>query len=154
MEATMIIAMVIFVISIVFVITGIIDTVIAAFLGVTAMIAFGVMTDTDAFKVVDWNVIFILVGIWIIATYLGKTGLPEYLAAWLLILSRGSVPLFITLIGAASGFVSLLVDNVVVVLMFAPVLFAVSRRYQFPAYGAHPVHRSVLQLHGDRPAAG
>ena len=136
MEATMVIAIVIFIISIIFVITGIIDTVIAAFLGVTAMIAFNVMTDTDAFKVVDWNVIFILVGIWIIATYLGKTGLPEYLAARLLILSRGSVPLFITLIGAAAGFVSLLVDNVVVVLMFAPVLFAVSRRYQFPAYGA------------------
>jgi Na+/H+ antiporter NhaD/arsenite permease-like protein len=46
------------------------------------------------------------------------------------------VPLFITLIGAAAGFVSLLVDNVVVVLMFAPVLFAVSRRYAFQAYGA------------------
>ena len=117
MEATMIIALVIFGISIILVITGIIDTVIAAFLGVTAMIVFNVMTDTDAFKVVDWNVIFILVGIWIIATYLGKTGLPEYLAARLLILSRGSVPLFITLIGTAAGFVSLLVDNVVVVLM-------------------------------------
>lgn len=136
MEPLMLAAIVVFCISIFLVITGIIDTVIAAFFGVTAMIALGVMTDMDAFKVVDWNVIFILIGIWIIATYLGKTGLPEYLAARLLILSRGSVPLFITLIGTAAGFVSLLVDNVVVVLMFAPVLFAVSRRYQFHAYGA------------------
>jgi Na+/H+ antiporter NhaD/arsenite permease-like protein len=100
------------------------------------MIAFGVMTDKQAFQVVDWNVIFILIGIWVIATYLGKTGLPEYLAAKLLILSKGSVPVFITLIGTASGFISLLVDNVVVVLMMAPVLFAVSRQYKFPAYGA------------------
>ena len=98
MEATMITATVIFVISIFLVITGIIDTVIAAFLGVFAMIAFSVMTDLQAFQVVDWNVIFILIGIWIIAGYLGKTGLPEYLAAKLLILSKGSVPLFITLI--------------------------------------------------------
>lgn len=136
MDPLMIVSIIIFCISIVLVVTGLIDTVIAAFLGVTAMIAFGVMTDVEAFQVVDWNVIFILIGIWIIATLLGKTGLPEYLAARLLLLSGGSVPLFITLIGAASGFVSLLVDNVVVVLMFAPVLFAVSRRYHFPAYGS------------------
>jgi len=114
---------------------GVIETVVAAFLGIIAMIAFGVMTDKEAFQVVDWNVIFILIGIWTIALYLGKTGLPEYLATKLLILSRGSVPLFITMIGAAAGFISLLVDNVVVVLMMAPILFAVSRQYKFPAYG-------------------
>lgn len=136
MEAAMLVSIIIFCITIVLVITGVIDTVIAAFLGVTAMIACGVMTDTEAFKVVDWNVIFILIGIWVVATYLGKTGLPEYMAENLLLLSRGNVPLFITLIGTAAGFVSLLVDNVVVVLMFAPVLFAVSRRYKFQAYGA------------------
>lgn len=136
MDFTMIASAVIFLIAIIFVITGIIDTVVAAFLGVIAMLAFGVMTDVEAFKVVDWNVIFILIGIWTIALYLGKTGVPEYVATKLLILSKGSVPLFITLIGAAAGFISLLVDNVVVVLMMAPVLFAVSRQFKFPAYGA------------------
>jgi Na+/H+ antiporter NhaD/arsenite permease-like protein len=114
----------------------VIDTVIAAFLGVIGMVVFGVMTDIDAFKVVDWNVIFILIGIWIIAIYLGKTGLPEYLATKLLIISKGNVAVFITLIGTSAGFISVLVDNVVVVLMMAPVLFSVSRQYKFPAYGA------------------
>ena len=136
MDGTMLASIVIFSISIFLVITGIIDTVIAAFLGVAGMIAFAVMTDVQAFQVVDWNVIFILIGIWIIAGYLGKTGLPEYLAAKLLIVSRGNVAVFITMIGTASGFISILVDNVVVVLMMAPVLFAVSRQYKFPAYGA------------------
>jgi len=136
MDYTMVISLVIFLLSIILVITGWIDTVIAAFLGVFAMVAFGIMTDLEAFKIVDWNVIFILIGIWIIATYLGKTGLPEYLAAKLLILSKGNVALFVTMIGASAGFISLMVDNVVVVLMMAPVLFAVSRQYKFPAYGA------------------
>ncbi len=136
MDPAMLASIVIFVCSIILVITGIIDTVIGAFLGVCAMIAFGVMTDLQAFQVVDWNVIFILIGIWIIAGYLGKTGLPEYLAAKLLIISKGSVPIFITLLGTAAGFISILVDNVVVVLMMAPVLFAVSRKYKFHAYGA------------------
>lgn len=136
MDGMMITSIVIFLVSILLVITGIIDTVIAAFLGVFGMVVFGVMSDLQAFKAVDWNVIFILVGIWIIATYLGKTGLPEYLAAKLMVLSKGNVALFITLIGTASGFISVLVDNVVVVLMMAPVLFAVSRQFKFPAYGA------------------
>ncbi len=136
MEAMMLTSIIIFSAAIILVITGVIDTVIAAFLGILAMIVFGVMTDLDAFKVVDWNVIFILIGIWIIAIYLGKTGLPEYLAAKLLVLSKGNVALFITLIGTAAGFISILVDNVVVVLMMAPVLFAVSRQYHFKACGA------------------
>jgi len=136
MELTLIASAVIFVLSIIFVITGVIESVISAFLGVIAMLAFGVMTDVQAFQIVDWNVIFILIGIWTIALYLGKTGVPEYIATKLLILSKGSVPLFITLIGAAAGFISLLVDNVVVVLMMAPILFAVSRQFKFPAYGA------------------
>jgi Na+/H+ antiporter NhaD/arsenite permease-like protein len=135
MDLTMIAAAIIFLISIALVITGVIDSVIAAFLGVVFMIAFGVMTDVDAFQVVDWNVIFILIGIWTIALYLGKTGVPEYIATKLLILSKGSVPLFIILIGTVSGLISTLVDNVVVVLMMAPILFAVSRQYKFPAFG-------------------
>jgi len=136
MDGVMAVSIVIFIASIVLVITGVIDTVIAAFLGVFGMIAFGIMTDLEAFKIIDWNVIFILIGIWIIATYLGKTGLPEYLATKLLVISKGNVALFITLIGTSAGFISILVDNVVVVLMMAPVLFAVSRQYKFPAYGA------------------
>ena len=77
MEAMMLTSIIIFSAAIILIITGVIDTVIAAFLGILAMIICGVMTDFDAFQVVDWNVIFILIGIWIIATYLGKTGLPE-----------------------------------------------------------------------------
>jgi Na+/H+ antiporter NhaD/arsenite permease-like protein len=132
----MIASTVVFCISVFLVITGYIDTVIAAFLGVVAMIVFGVMTDKDAFQAVDWNVIFILIGIWIIATYLGKTGLPEYLAAKILLSSKGNVALFITMIGGLAGIISTVVDNVVVVLMMAPVLFAVTRQYKLPAYGA------------------
>jgi Na+/H+ antiporter NhaD/arsenite permease-like protein len=135
-EVTIIVASVIFLISIIFVITGVIETVVAAFLGVIAMIAFGIMTDVDAFQMVDWNVVFILIGIWTIALYLGKTGVPEYIAGKLLILSKGSVPLFITMIGTVSGFISLFVDNVVVVLMMAPIILAVSRQFRFPVYGA------------------
>ena len=128
-------ATIIFLVSILVVITGWFDSVIAALLGVVAMICFGIMTDVDAFKFVDWNVIAILLSIWTISGFFGRSGVPDYLSALVLNLSGGNVPLFIVGVGALAGLVSMLIDNVVVVLMFAPVIFHACRRFQFPAFG-------------------
>ena len=135
MEFTQIAAAVIFLASIILVITGWIDSVIAAMGGILLMIFCGIMTDVEAFQIVDWNVILILLSIWIISGYFGKSGVPDFLAAVILKLSRGNVALFVTLIGMLAGFVSMLIDNVVVVLMFAPVIFHACRRFKFPAFG-------------------
>jgi Na+/H+ antiporter NhaD/arsenite permease-like protein len=135
MEFTQIAAAVIFLASIILVITGWIDSVIAAMGGILLMIFCGVMTDVQAFQIVDWNVILILLSIWIISGYFGKSGVPDFLAALILKLSKGNVALFVTLIGMLAGFVSMLIDNVVVVLMFAPVIFHACRRFKFPAFG-------------------
>jgi Na+/H+ antiporter NhaD/arsenite permease-like protein len=135
MEFIQVAASVIFLASIILVITGWIDSVLAALLGILFMIFFGIMTDIDAFKIVDWNVIAILLSIWIISGYFGKSGVPDFLSAVMLRLSKGNVALFVTFIGALAGFVSMLIDNVVVVLMFAPVVFHACRRFKFAAFG-------------------
>jgi Na+/H+ antiporter NhaD/arsenite permease-like protein len=135
MEFTQIAAIVIFLASIILVITGWIDSVIAALGGILLMIFFGIMTDVQAFQVVDWNVIAILLSIWIISGYFGKSGVPDFLSAIMLKLSKGNVALFVTFIGMLAGFVSMLIDNVVVVLMFAPVIFHACRRFKFAAFG-------------------
>jgi Na+/H+ antiporter NhaD/arsenite permease-like protein len=135
MEPIQVIASIIFLGSILLVITGWIDNVIGAMLGILAMIFFGVMSEVQAFQFVDWNVILILLGIWIISGYFGKSGVPEFLADMVLKLSKGNVAIFVTAIGALAGFVSMLIDNVVVVLMFAPVVFHACRLFKFPAFG-------------------
>jgi Na+/H+ antiporter NhaD/arsenite permease-like protein len=135
MEFTQIAASIIFLASIILVITGWIDSVIAALGGILLMIFFGIMTDVQAFQIVDWNVIAILLSIWIISGYFGKSGVPDFLAAIILKLSKGNVAAFVTSIGMLAGFVSMLIDNVVVVLMFAPVIFHACRRFKFPAFG-------------------
>ncbi|OPY66544.1 MAG: Citrate transporter [Syntrophorhabdaceae bacterium PtaU1.Bin034] len=134
MEFVQIAAVVIFLISIILVITGWVDSVIAALGGVVVMVLFGVMSDIEAFKIVDWNVILILLSIWIISGYFGKSGVPDFLAAIMLKMSKGNVAAFVTFIGMLAGFVSMLIDNVVVVLMFAPVVFHASRRFKFKAF--------------------
>jgi Na+/H+ antiporter NhaD/arsenite permease-like protein len=134
MEAIQLLASIIFLGSIILVITGWIDSVVAAMLGIIAMVVFGIMTDTQAFQFVDWDVILILLSIWIIAGYFGKSGVPEFLADVSLKLSKGNVAVFVTLIGMIAGFVSMLIDNVVVVLMFAPVIFHACRLFKFAAF--------------------
>lgn len=134
MDFAQLIAGVIFLGTIFLVITGWIDTVLAAFSGIILMVLFGIMTDTEAFQVVDWNVIVILLSIWILSGYFGKSGVPDYLAAIILKMSKGNVAVFVTFIGALAGFVSILIDNVVVVLMFAPVVFHACRRFKFPSF--------------------
>ena len=122
----------IFVVTIVVVIAGWIDSTAAALLGVVVMIWMGIMTEDDAFKIVDWNVMAILVSIWTIAGYFGKSGVPEWLSVKALQLSRGHPGMVVVLLSALAGFVSMVVDNVVVILMFAPVALPIARHLGLP----------------------
>jgi len=135
MEPIQITTIVIFTITIIFVIIRKIDTVVAALLGVIAMVVVGSMTEVQAFQFVDWNVLMILISVWLIAGYFSKTGIPEYLGDRTLHWSKGNIPLFITLIGGLAGFVSMFIDNVVVVLMLAPIIFHIRKLYGFKATG-------------------
>ena len=80
MEAMQWITLVIFAVTIAAVVSNIIDSTLAGLLGVAVMIWFGVMSEDDAFKYVDWNVMAILVSIWLIAGYFGKSGVPSWLS--------------------------------------------------------------------------
>lgn len=134
METTQVIALVIFLIIIGLIIWGKVDRAAIGLIGVALMVLFGVMRETEAFLSVDWNVIAILFGIWIIATYFGKSGIPEYLAVTMLRVSRNNIALFLTLMGVISAFISMFVDNVVVILMMAPVILHVTKRMGLPSF--------------------
>ena len=136
MESIQTITLIIFMATILLVIVRWIDSVVAALVGVILMIMVGSMTEVQAFQFVDWNVIAILVSVWLIAGYFGKTGIPEQLGEMTLQWSGGNVPLFVTLIGTLSGFISMFIDNVVVVLMLAPVVFHIRKLYNFEATSA------------------
>ena len=70
-------ALAVFAIAILLVITNVVDGTAAALLGVAVMVWFGVITEVDAFQLVDWNVMAILVSIWVIAGYFGEDGRSE-----------------------------------------------------------------------------
>jgi Na+/H+ antiporter NhaD/arsenite permease-like protein len=95
-------ALIVFAITVVVVIANVVDGTIAALLGVAVMVWFGVLTDVDAFGLVDWNVIAILVSIWIIAGYFGKTGVPSWLSVQALRLSGGRPGLLVMILSVLS----------------------------------------------------
>jgi Na+/H+ antiporter NhaD/arsenite permease-like protein len=126
------IALAIFAITILAVITNVVDGAVAALIGVAAMIWVGVMTEVEAFQLVDWNVMAILVSIWIIAGYFGKTGVPSWLSVQALRLSGGRPGLLVMTLSLLAGVISMFVDNVVVILMMAPVALPLARAMKLP----------------------
>jgi len=122
----------VFVITILVVISNVVDNAVAAMIGATVMIWIGVMSEIDAFQYVDWNVMAILVSIWVIAGYFGKTGVPSWLALQALRLSGGRPGLLVMLLSVLAGVISMFVDNVVTILMMAPVALPLARALKIP----------------------
>ncbi len=126
------VTVIIFAATILAIVGGVIDSSVSALVGVLAMIWVGTMSEVDAFMAVDWNVMAILVAIWIIAGYLGKTGVPEWLSVKALDLSGGHAGLLVIILSFLAGLISLVVDNVVVILMMAPVAIPIVRHLGMP----------------------
>ena len=70
----------VFAVTIAAVVINKLDATVAALLGVVVMVWMGTMNEVEAAELVDWNVMAILIGIWIIAGYFGKTGVPSWLS--------------------------------------------------------------------------
>ena len=123
----------IFALTILVVITNVIDSTVAALLGVVVMIWMGTMTEVEAAQLVDWNVMAILVGIWIMAGYFGKTGVPSWLSVQSLKLSGGRPGILVLVLSMLTGLLSMFIDNVVCILMMAPVALPLARALGIPA---------------------
>lgn len=133
MEPMQWLTIIVFSLTILAVITNVIDSTLAALIGVGLMCWLGIMTETDAFKYVDWNVMAILVGIWIIAGYFGQSGVPSWLSIQALKLSGGRPGFLVIILTFLAGFISMFVDNVVTILMMAPVALPLTRALKLPS---------------------
>lgn len=132
MEPIAWLTLIIFALAIIAVLINIIEPAVAALLGVAIMIWAGILTEVDAFLFVDWNVMAILVSVWIIAGYFGRSGVPELLSAKALEWSGGHYGLSVVILSLLAGILSIVVDNVVVILMLAPVAIPIVRKLGFP----------------------
>ncbi|MEU8304306.1 SLC13 family permease [Actinomadura sp. NPDC048955] len=77
---------------------------------------------------VDWNVIFLLLGMMVIASVLRQTGVFEFVAIWAAKRARGKPYRLMVMLTVITALTSALLDNVTTVLLIAPVTFLVCKR--------------------------
>jgi Na+/H+ antiporter NhaD/arsenite permease-like protein len=109
----------------------------AALGGAALMLAIGATDDESAFfsehSGVDWNVIFLLLGMMMIVGVLKKTGMFEYLAIWAVKRARARPFRVMVMLVVITAAASALLDNVTTVLLIAPVTLLVCERLSLPA---------------------
>jgi len=104
----------------------------AALWGAAAMVLLGVVDARTAFfseeTGVDWNVVFLLLGMMVIVGVLRQTGVFEYLAIWAAKRARGRPFAVMVMLVVITAVASALLDNVTTVLLVAPVTLLVCDR--------------------------
>jgi len=100
--------------------------------GAALMLAIGSTTSATAFfsedTGIDWNVIFLLLGMMVVVGITKETGLFEYIAIWAAKRARGRPYRVMILLCLLTAVASALLDNVTTVLLFAPVTILVCTR--------------------------
>jgi Na+/H+ antiporter NhaD/arsenite permease-like protein len=129
-------ALVIFAVAYALIATEKVHRVTAALGGAVLMLLIGATDAEHAFfsehAGIDWNVIFLLVGMMLIVAVLKRTGLFEYIAVWSVKRARGRPFRVMVILVLVTAIASAMLDNVTTVLLVAPVTFLVCDRLKVP----------------------
>jgi Na+/H+ antiporter NhaD/arsenite permease-like protein len=127
-----VLAIAVFVVAYVFIATEKLPKTAVALAGAGVVLAFGVTDSADAFYShdtgIDWDVIFLLLGMMIIVGVLRRTGVFEYIAIWAAKRAKGSPLRVMILLVLITAIASAFLDNVTTVLLIAPVTLLVCDR--------------------------
>lgn len=97
------------------------DKTIAALLGGVAMVVLRIIDQEEAFEAIDFNVIFLLAGMMILAGILRQTGFFQWLAIRSVKIAGGEPYRLMIVLSAVAAVLSALLDNVTTVVLIAPV---------------------------------
>jgi Na+/H+ antiporter NhaD/arsenite permease-like protein len=130
----MIVALTIFGLSYLAIVTERIHRTIVALLGAMMMLLLGVLSQDEAFHSkeygVDYNVIFLLIGMMVIVNVLRPTGLFEWLAVWTAKRSGARPFRMLVLLSVMTALLSAFLDNVTTVLLMMPITLEITRRLE------------------------
>ncbi|MCX2932850.1 ArsB/NhaD family transporter [Mycobacterium sp. CVI_P3] len=127
-----VVALAVFAVAYLLIATERINKVKAALGGAAVVVALGVVGSDDIFYShetgIDWNVIFLLLGMMVIVGVLRQTGVFEYTAIWAAKRAKGSPLRIMILLALITAAASALLDNVTTVLLIVPVTLLVCER--------------------------
>lgn len=132
MDIQMWLAVAIFVGAYTLIVIDRIPRVMIALAGAAAMVLIGAADGEDIFfsahTGIDWNVIFLLIGMMIIVGIMRHTGIFDFVALWAVKRSRGRPFVLMVMLMLITALLSAFFDNVTTVLLIAPVTFLVCDR--------------------------
>ncbi len=131
------IALVVFIAVYILIAFEILHRTLAAFLGAATLLvithtfgtfddAFKILTYEQALHTVDWNVVFLLMGMMIIVGVLKESGVFQWLAYKSFQVARGKIYLLSCTLCVVTAFASAFLDNVTTMLLLTPVTLEIS----------------------------
>ncbi|MCS6306125.1 MAG: ArsB/NhaD family transporter [Nitrospira sp.] len=127
-------ALLIFAVCYVLIMTERLHKTIVALFGAALMIGLGVVSQEEAFYShefgVDYNVVFLLIGMMVIVNIVRETGLFEVLAIWAAQRADARPFRLLVLLAILTAILSAMLDNVTTVLLMAPVTLAITKRLE------------------------
>ena len=103
------------------------DRTLIALLGGLLVVFLGVIDQEEAFAAIDFNVIFLLAGMMVLAGGLSQTGFFEYVAGHAIHLSKGEPFRLLILLAILTAGLAALLDNVTTVVLLTPVTLSIAR---------------------------
>ena len=127
-----VIAVLVFVAAYILIATERVPKMVTALAGAGVILGLGIASAEEAFYSpetgVDWDVIFLLLGMMIIVGVLRRTGVFEYVAIWAAKRAKGSPFRVMVLLVLITAVASAFLDNVTTVLLIVPVTLLVCER--------------------------
>jgi Na+/H+ antiporter NhaD/arsenite permease-like protein len=128
------VAIVIFVLTYVLIVTDRINRSIIALLGAGVVVVSGVLTQEEAIRGIDFNTIALLTGMMVLVAIARRCGMFEYVAVWAAKKGRAQPWAILAMLSAVTAVLSAFLDNVTTVLLVAPVTLEIARYLEAPPY--------------------
>jgi Na+/H+ antiporter NhaD/arsenite permease-like protein len=110
------------------------DRTVVALLGGFGVVALGVIDQHEAFRAIDLNVVFLLVGMMVMAGILARTGFFELVAIRAVKLSDGRPFRLLVTLALVTAVLSAFLDNVTTVVLLVPITFSIARALAISPY--------------------
>lgn len=137
----MFLALAIFVITYFFIITEWINKMTIVLLGGFLVVLCQIMTQDKAFDYIDWNVIFLLIGMMIIMGVIKETGVFQYAAIKTAKIAKGSPTKILLMMFVVTASISAILDNVTTVMIIIPVIILIASEL-----GISPIPFIITQI--------
>jgi len=123
---SMIVALLIFGLAYLLIMTEWVNKMTAALLGGFLVVVTGIITQERAYLAVDWNVIFLLIGMMLVMGVLKETGIFQYIAIKTAKLAQAKPLRIMLFMFFVTAFVSAFLDNVTTVMILVPIALLIA----------------------------